>query len=54
VVDVEDMIGELEDDDTSEDGEASSEEQEKDTEEQEETFGLDLDSAWSSPDRTED
>lgn len=51
MVDVEDMIGELEDDEDEEPSEDAADKEEKG---EEETFGLDLDSAWSSPERGED
>jgi hypothetical protein len=54
MVDVEDMIGELEDEDASEEDAEAETNDEQPSEEREETFGLDLDSAWSSPDRSED
>jgi hypothetical protein len=53
MVDVEDMIGELEGEDDAEDAETA-DANEKQEEGEEETFGLDLDSAWSSPERGEE
>lgn len=52
MVDVEDMIGELEDDEDEQPTEEAAEKEEEKGEE--ETFGLDLDSAWSSPERGEE
>lgn len=50
--DVEDMIGTLEGEDDEE--EATEEEASEPEEEREETFGLDLDAAWRSPERDDD
>lgn len=47
--DVEDMIGSLEDDEDEPEEEAP----ETEEDEEETAFGLDLDAAWSSPDRDE-
>lgn len=49
--DVEDMIGTLEEDEEASEDEETDEEK-KNKEEREDTFGLDLDSAWGSPDRS--
>lgn len=49
--DVEEMIGELEDEEDEEEEAPEQEEGDEETEEEEESFGLDLDSAWSSPER---
>lgn len=51
--DVEEMIGELEDEEDEEEEAPEQEEEDGEDEEEEESFGLDLDSAWSSPDRDE-
>lgn len=48
--DVEEMIGELEEDEEEEPEEGSKEKKA----DEEETFGLDLDEAWNSPDREAD
>lgn len=49
--DVEDMIGALEDDEDEPEEEAPDAEEED--EEEDSAFGLDLDAAWSSPERDE-
>lgn len=46
--DVEEMIGELEDDEDPKEPSKTKPEEEED---EEEAFGLDLDKAWSSPER---
>lgn len=51
--DVEEMIGELEDGTDDAEEEAPEEAASETTDEDEGTFGLDLDQAWSSPDREE-
>lgn len=49
--DVEDMIGQLEEEEDEE--EPGSAEEDEDEEEESTAFGLNLDKAWSSPDREE-